>query len=74
MIACYSCKIQPSRSQRATVTEIEIVLSETSSVYKSANWALIKAQILSITEKNQLSRPLGYYIKESRIKRTYWST
>lgn len=41
---------------------------------KGANWALIKAQILSITEKNQLSRRLGVYIKESRIKRTHWST
>ena len=42
------------------MAEIEIVLSETSSVYKGANClALIKAQILSSTEKNQLSRRLG---------------
>ena len=60
------------REVKGQLAEIEIVLSETSSVYKGANClALIKAQILSSTEKNQLSRRLGVYIKESRIKSTH---
>lgn len=69
-------KLQTSAFEKVKgqLAEIEIVLSETSSVYKGANWALIKAQILSSTEKNQLSRRLGVYIKESRIKSTHWST
>lgn len=67
-------KLQTSAFEKVKgqLAEIEIVLSETRSVYKGANClALIKAQILSSTEKNQLSRRLGVYIKESRIKSTH---